>query len=100
MTSQELEITEHTDAAVLLRKLASGQLSTVTVTKAFCRRAAIAQQLIRCCTEMFFTEALETAERLDLYYAENYSTVGSLHGLPISLKDGSDVVNQDSTLGM
>ena len=80
-------------------KLAGGQFSAVEVTKAYSKRAAIAQQLIRCCTEMFFDQAIETAECLDEYLAKNGKTVGPLHGLPVSLKDGFNVKGQNSTVG-
>jgi amidase len=99
LTAEELEITETIDANLLLRKIASGAWSAVDVTKAFCKRAAIAQQLIRCCTEMFFEEAIATAKRLDKHLRSTGKTLGPLHGLPLSLKDGFDVVGQDSTLG-
>lgn len=99
LTTEELSITEITDAGLLLRKIASGSLTAVTVTKAFCKRAAIAQQLIRCCTEMFFDEAIKTAERLDQHLKSTGKVVGPLHGLPVSLKDSFDIVGHDSTLG-
>ena len=100
LTKEELKITETTDATILLRKMASGSLSAVAVTTAFAKRAAIAQQLIRCCTEMFFDEALETAKGLDEYLQKNNKVVGPLHGLPVSLKDGFNIVGQDTTLGL
>jgi amidase len=99
LSAGELSITETTDASILLRKIASGKLSAVAVTTAFCHRAALAQQLIRCCTEMFFTEAIESAKRLDDHFKKTGKVTGPLHGLPVSLKDGFDVVGQDSTLG-
>ena len=77
----------------------SRELSAVTVTKAFSKRAAIAQQLIKCCTEMFFDEAIQTAQQLDDYLAKNGKTIGPLHGLPISLKGTMDVAGYDSTIG-
>ena len=100
LTAEELDITETTDATILLRKMATGTLTAVQVTKAFCKRAAFAQQLIRCCTEMFFAEALETAQRLDDYMAKHGKPIGPLHGLPVSLKDGIMVTGQDLTVGI
>lgn len=44
-TKEELEITEQT-AAQLVPKLASGELKSETVTRAFCKRAAAAHQLV------------------------------------------------------
>lgn len=99
LTKEELNITETIDAAILLRKMASGALSAVQVATAFCKRAAIAQQLIRCCTEMFFDEAIKTAQGLDEYFQKNKKVIGPLHGLPVSLKDGFNIVGQDATLG-
>jgi amidase len=49
-TAQELQITG-LNATELLQKLASGELSSVDVTKAFCKRASAAQQLV--CTTPF-----------------------------------------------
>ena len=46
LTDTELDITGSYDASQLLKKLASGELSSVAVTTAFCKRAAVAQQLV------------------------------------------------------
>jgi amidase len=46
LTTQDLEITE-SSAADIVAKIASGQLSSTAVTTAFCKRAALAQQLVR-----------------------------------------------------
>ncbi|SMR55306.1 unnamed protein product [Zymoseptoria tritici ST99CH_1E4] len=99
LTPQELAITETTSARALLSDLASGKLSAVAVTTAFCKRAAIAQQLIKCCTEMFFDEALTTARGLDQYLADNGKPIGPLHGLPVSMKDNFNIKGQDTTVG-
>jgi hypothetical protein len=45
LSSQELEITS-SSATALVEKLAKGQLKSVDVTLAFCKRAALAQQLV------------------------------------------------------
>jgi amidase len=47
LSKRELEITE-LSATQLVSKLASNSLSAVEVTLAFCKRAAIARQLVRC----------------------------------------------------
>lgn len=47
LTAKELQITEAYDVAHLLKTLSSGELSALEVTLAFCKRAAIAQQLVR-----------------------------------------------------
>jgi hypothetical protein len=46
LTEQELDITESYDAVTLLGKIASKELTSYTVTTAFCKRAAIAQQVV------------------------------------------------------
>ena len=47
LTAKELEITEKYDAVDLVAKLASKELSSYDVTLAFCKRAAIAHQVVR-----------------------------------------------------
>ena len=99
LTAQELQITETTDAQALLDMMASGEFPAVAVTKAFCKRAAIAQQLIGCCTEMFFQEAVDRARFLDQYLKDNGKPFGPLHGLPVSIKDVFNISGQDTTVG-
>jgi amidase len=45
LTSEELAITE-SSATDLVKELAAGKLSSVAVTTAFCKRAALAHQLV------------------------------------------------------
>lgn len=47
LSEQEIEITEQYSAEQLLRRLAQGGVTSLAVTTAFCKRAAIAQQLVR-----------------------------------------------------
>ena len=51
-----------------------------------------------CVHEFFPEEALAQARDLDKYYAEHNTTVGPLHGLPISLKDQLRVKVRDFSL--
>jgi len=46
LSAKELEITEKYDAVALVGKMASKELSSSEVTLAFCKRAAIAQQVV------------------------------------------------------
>ena len=46
LSKEEINITEDYDVAALLKALASGKLTSVDVTVAFSKRAAIAQQLV------------------------------------------------------
>ncbi|KAL1859493.1 hypothetical protein Daus18300_009638 [Diaporthe australafricana] len=97
-TADELAITE-LSASGLVPKLASGALKSVVVTKAFCKRAAAAHQLINCLSETCFARALETAEARDEYLARTGKPVGPLHGLPVSLKDNFNLKGLDATVG-
>lgn len=47
LSDLELDVTENYTATELLVKLASGQVSSLAVTTAFSKRAAIAQQVVR-----------------------------------------------------
>jgi len=86
MTPEELKITE-SSAVELVGELASGTLSSVAVTTAFCKRAALAHQLVNCSLEFFPEIALKRARELDSVLEKTGQPVGPLHGLPISLKD-------------
>ncbi|EEP82846.1 predicted protein [Uncinocarpus reesii 1704] len=99
LTPKELEITENYDATELLQKLAARELSSVQVTTAFAKRAAIAQQVTFCLTETFFDKALERAKELDDHLARTGKTVGPFHGLPISLKETFNIIGVPTSLG-
>ncbi|KAI9040166.1 putative acetamidase [Aspergillus affinis] len=99
LTPAELSLTEETDINVLLRKLHSRELSSLELTKAFAKRAALAHQLTTCCTEIFFEEAFKTAAQLDEHLATTGCLVGLLHGLPVSIKDLFTVKGVDTSIG-
>lgn len=88
-----------TPAVDILAQIANGKLSAVEVTKAFCHRAALSQQLTNCCSEIFFDKLIRDAEALDKYFAENGKVIGPLHGLPISLKDQVNLPGIDTSIG-
>lgn len=46
LSAEELGITE-SSATDLVKRMASGELTSVAVTTAFCKRAALAHQLVR-----------------------------------------------------
>ncbi|KAK6080289.1 fatty-acid amide hydrolase (amidase) [Seiridium cupressi] len=97
-TPEELAIT-NSSALDLLPKLASGDLTSETVTRAFCKRASAAHQLTNCLSETCFHRALETAKKLDEHLARTGKPIGPLHGLPISLKDNFNLLGLDATVG-
>ncbi|KAL2841869.1 amidase signature domain-containing protein [Aspergillus pseudoustus] len=99
LSEDEIDITENYDVTALLERLTGGELSAAKVTTAFCKRAAIAQQLTCCLTEIFFDQAIARAKELDRHLAETGKPIGPLHGIPISLKDSFNVKGIQSTLG-
>lgn len=46
LSAREIELTEKYDATALVKELAAKRLKSVDVVTAFCKRAAIAQQLV------------------------------------------------------
>lgn len=97
-TEDELKITEQT-ATQLVAQLISGELQSETVTRAFCKRAAAAHQLVNCLSETCFERAIATARARDEHFAKTGQPVGPLHGLPISLKDNFKLTGLDTTVG-
>ncbi|OAG38195.1 hypothetical protein AYO21_07528 [Fonsecaea monophora] len=100
LSPRELEITEEYDSVGLLEKIHAREYTSVEVTRAFCKRAAIAQQALNCLTEIFFDQALDRAAFLDDHIHRTGRPLGPLHGLPIALKDSINVSGVDSTIGM
>ena len=86
LTPRELEITDVEDATTLLNKIQSKEWSAFEVTVAYCKRSAIAQQLVNCVMDIDFEGGMKRAKELDEHLASTGKLVGPLHGLPISLK--------------
>ncbi|KAL8344232.1 hypothetical protein RB601_004661 [Gaeumannomyces tritici] len=97
-TEDELRITEATASEVVFR-VARAEWTALQVTTAVCKRAAVAQQLLNCLTEVLFDDAVARAKELDAYFLQTGRTVGLLHGLPISLSDQFWLKGVDSTIG-
>ncbi|MCJ1377475.1 hypothetical protein MMC17_000570 [Xylographa soralifera] len=89
---EELEIIRK-DSVPLVDAVRDGKYTAVQVARAYCKNAAIAHQII------IFDQALQRAQELDDYYTQRGTTVGPLHGLPISLKDQFYVKQTDTTMG-
>ncbi|RMZ82505.1 hypothetical protein DV737_g1991, partial [Chaetothyriales sp. CBS 132003] len=87
LSQDEIHITEGHDAVSLVEAIAAGTYTALQVATAFCKRAAIAQQLI------IFEDALSRARDLDAYFAETGKVKGPFHGLPISLKSAESENN-------
>ncbi|KAF7869862.1 hypothetical protein EAF04_004646 [Stromatinia cepivora] len=98
MSIDEVAIT-NSSATDLVTKMARGELTSVAVTTAFCKRAALAHQLLNCALEFFPEMALVRARELDEYFRKTGKTVGPLHGLPISLKDQFRIKGLETCMG-
>ncbi|GME64974.1 hypothetical protein BP5796_11335 [Neofusicoccum parvum] len=98
LTPKELEITEST-AVQIVDRIAEGELTALEVLLAVSKRAAVAQKLLNCISEVYFDQAIERAKELDDYYSREGKTIGPLHGLPISLKDQFNLKGVDTTVG-
>lgn len=96
----ETEIVITNSSAIdIVINVAHGVWKAEEVTRAFCKRAAIAHQVTRCLTVTMFDEAIQHARELDRYYRETGSTIGPLHGLPVSLKDNFNIIGKPSATG-
>lgn len=100
LSPDELAWTETTDLRDLVSLVASRRVTSLQLTTAFCKRAAIAQQLTKCLTEIFFERALNRARELDDHLESTGNVIGPLHGVPVSIKDRFDIQGVDSTVGM
>ncbi|KAF7681559.1 general amidase protein [Alternaria burnsii] len=100
LTKKELDITENYDAVALAEAIKARKLMCIDVTRAFCKRAAIAHQLTNCLTEVFFDDALKRASELDDHLASGKAPLGPLHGVPVSLKDTFRVRGYDASIGL
>ncbi|EPY50597.1 acetamidase [Schizosaccharomyces cryophilus OY26] len=87
LSPRELELTEKYDATALADLIKERKTTSVELVTAFCKRAAVAQQLLNCVNELLFDEALEQATKLDEHYAKTGELVGPLHGIPVSVKE-------------
>ncbi|KAK6433410.1 hypothetical protein LTR95_010414 [Oleoguttula sp. CCFEE 5521] len=100
LSNSELHITQDYDATDLLFALATRKFTSEAVATAFCKRAAIAQQLTNCLTEILFDDAVARGKYLDAEFARTGKPVGPLHGLPISLKDTFKIKGHDASVGV
>ncbi|KAK8061231.1 hypothetical protein PG997_015452 [Apiospora hydei] len=88
LTPREIEITEQYTITKLLGLLRDRKIKVEEVTRAFLRRAALAQAVTNCLTELLWDEAIERARHLDSLPEPR----GALFGLPISTKEHHGMV--------
>lgn len=77
LTEEELAITG-SNVEDLVGKISSGRWTSTAVTKAFLRRASLAQRATNCITELLPARALERAAQLDAFLAAHKEPVGPL----------------------
>ncbi|KAM0751264.1 amidase [Meredithblackwellia eburnea MCA 4105] len=98
LNEKELVITDEDEIEVVLNKVKMGEWSSEEVVTAYCKRAAVAQQLTCCLTEPLFDRAIARAKELDEHLRSTGEVVGPLHGLPISVKEQFDIKGVESTM--
>ncbi|CUM68054.1 uncharacterized protein PRCAT00005769001 [Priceomyces carsonii] len=98
ISPREREITS-LDATQLLQAIKNKKYKAVEVFKAFCTTAAVVHQLTNSLTEYFPEEGLQRAIELDEYYERTGKLFGSLHGLPISIKDHLELAGHLANMG-
>ncbi len=100
LSARELRITgEGFDATGLAAAIAAREFTALEAVTAFCKRAAVAQQLCHCLTEICFAEALDKARALDAHMAATGRPVGPLHGLAVTFKECFHVPGFDASNG-
>jgi amidase len=100
LSKLDLEITEIDHIEELAKRIANGKYTAVQVIEAYCKRAAIAHQLVNCLAEIFFKQAFQRAQDLDNYYkSTGGKTIGPLHGIPISFKDQFNIKGIETAMG-
>ncbi|EKJ69184.1 hypothetical protein FPSE_10615 [Fusarium pseudograminearum CS3096] len=91
LTAREIEITEKYTAVQLLDILRKREIKVEEVTRAFLRRAALAQVATNCLVTLMWDEAIERAKYLDSLPEPK----GMLFGLPISAKEHHGMVGEN-----
>ena len=86
LEKEEIKVTESLPDH-LLAQIAQRNWKAEDVTRAFLRRAGVAQALTNCIIELLPETAIAKAKYLDKYLSDHGTTIGPLHGLPISVKE-------------
>ncbi|EHK47765.1 hypothetical protein TRIATDRAFT_45224 [Trichoderma atroviride IMI 206040] len=75
------------------------KISAQEVVQAFLERAVIAQNLTNCLTELLPQRAISQAIELDGRLLDNSTSLGPLHGLPVSIKSHIGIANRPLSSG-
>ncbi|KAI1413850.1 amidase [Hypoxylon sp. FL1857] len=95
----DLPVVDIDDIPTLVGRIASGELSSEAVVKAYIHKAIAAHSKTNCLTEILFQDALMQARGLDEYRVKHGNVIGPLHGVPVTVKDQFNVKGYDTTLG-
>jgi len=87
-------------ATQLVQKMSKGELSARLVLHCMLSRLLAAQNEFNVLSESNFQQALDAAEKADAVLKSSGRPIGSLHGLPISVKDSVRIAGLDTTLGL
>ncbi|KAI0741896.1 amidase signature enzyme [Daedaleopsis nitida] len=86
-------------AREIVQRITKGEWTASDVLEAYIARAALAQDITNCLTEVIFSDARAQAKALDAEFASTGRIRGPLHGVPVSFKDVFDVSGYDTTMG-
>ena len=98
LSAQEYSLTE-IPLELLTKQLQEGLVTAKSAIQAFARRAALTHHATNCLLDLLIEEASERASFLDAEIRRTGKPVGSLHGVPISVKDQFRVCGAETTLG-
>ncbi|KAK8060770.1 hypothetical protein PG996_010700 [Apiospora saccharicola] len=96
---QLLNLEELTMTNYNVEDITRGHPNAESITSAFLRRAALAQGVVNCITELLPDQAMRRAKELDAYWLEHKKPIGPLHGVPISVKEHIAMKGLDQNAG-
>jgi amidase len=87
-------------AAALIAQQVAGDVTAVTLLRAFLTNAVKAHAATNCLVAIDLTNAIAAAEAADAHLAATRAVLGPLHGLPVSIKDCCGMADTDATIGL
>ncbi|KAI5121616.1 hypothetical protein M0805_001147 [Coniferiporia weirii] len=89
----------HATASEIVRRIGSGEWTSLAVVSAYIKQAARAHEATNCLTEILFEQALNEAAELDSEFLSSKRLRGPLHGVPVSFKDQFEIAGYDASVG-
>lgn len=87
------------DAVEIARKIKTGEVTAKEVVEAHIRRIEVINPKLNALVIPLFDQALAQAKEADEQQAKG-KPLGSLHGIPITIKDQFNVAGTQTTLGL